>query len=224
MFRNSTPPPPLVSAATSTETVVLPVPAKIYYSKSIQTNPLDFADMATSSTLSGSEPHPDAVSVVRENAQEMRARIIAELQLEREALDVAIAEERRAADEALASQQTQGLSAPALVDLVTSAPFLEFLDKSSKVVQRALADPYDYMRDYTLSTSEDPGQQGGDKVSLLGSWYDESWGRGRSVTAIDWSHKVIPFLIRPDRALLIIVTPLSFLSSLSPRTTRIPWQ
>lgn len=36
--------------------------------------------------------------------------------------------------------------------IVTAPEFLDFVEQSSKIVQRALNDGYDYIRDYTVGT------------------------------------------------------------------------
>lgn len=36
--------------------------------------------------------------------------------------------------------------------IIAAPEFLDFVDKSSKIVQRALNDGYDYIRDYTIGT------------------------------------------------------------------------
>jgi dynein intermediate chain len=189
--------PGLTTTATSTDAPLQPVPSpppppKVYYDKSIQTSTPSSDLSLPSSSLASPESGPNSTSggATRESAEEMRSRIMAELQLERQQLDAEIAEERRVAKIALEEQQAQGLSEVALSSLLASSPFMDFLEKSSKVVQRALADPYDYMRDYSLSTNEENAQQGGEKVRLLGSWHDKKWAKGRSVTGVDWSHKV----------------------------------
>jgi dynein intermediate chain len=51
-----------------------------------------------------------------------------------------------------------GLSPDALSSIYASADFSAFLDSSSKIVQRALSDGYDYLRDYTI---------GGEAVSCV---------------------------------------------------------
>jgi dynein intermediate chain len=41
-------------------------------------------------------------------------------------------------------------------NIVTAPEFLDFIEQSSKIVQRALNDKYDYIRDYAVS-----GEDGG---------------------------------------------------------------
>lgn len=151
----------------------------------------------------------------------MKSRIIAELTLERQELDLAIAEERRLADLALQQERAKGLSEAALTSLLSSTSFLDFLETSSKVVQRALADPYDYLRDYSLNLNEENTEKGGEKVRLLGSWYDEKWGRGRSVTGVDWSYKVRNSFLHPSFPYTTNATIHSFLNYSSHLTIRI---
>jgi dynein intermediate chain, cytosolic len=40
--------------------------------------------------------------------------------------------------------------------IVTAPEFVEFIEQSSKFVQRALNDNYDYIRDYTVGTDAGP--------------------------------------------------------------------
>lgn len=136
------------------------------------------------------DPHSHAGGVGSESSEELRSRIIAELEEERRHLDREIAEERRQAELALEAERAKGLPETALQDVLGSSPFLDFLDHSSKIVQRALADSYDYLKDYTISADDVSEGQDSSRVRLLGNWWDEKWARGRSVTAVDWSPKV----------------------------------
>lgn len=128
----------------------------------------------------------------RETAEELRARIIAELEAERKQLDAEIAEEKRLAEEQLEAERARGLSGEKLSSVFANPAFVDFLEQSSKVVQRALSDSYDYLRDYTITTDASREEEEGKraKVRLLGTWQDQQWGKGRSVTGVDWSPKV----------------------------------
>ena len=44
------------------------------------------------------------------------------------------------------------LSEEERTSIVTAPEFLDFVEQSSKIVQRALNDAYDYIRDYTVGT------------------------------------------------------------------------
>ena len=70
--------------------------------------------------------------------------------------------------------------------------FSDFVETSSKIVERALTDAYDYMKDYTIagaSAGDEAGTATRDEVKLARCFYDDKMCKGRSVTAIDWSAK-----------------------------------
>lgn len=177
----------------TTATVVSPplppvpiVPPKVYYDKSIQTSFELYPVVEPSST----DPNAAGGGAGKETADDMRARITAELEDERRKLDREIEEEKAHAAREIEQLRLGGLDAPALSSVLASPPFLDFLSSSSKIVQRALSDSYDYLRDYTVTANEDGVDTDKSKVRLLGSWYEDKWGRGRSVTGVDWSPKV----------------------------------
>lgn len=190
---NATPSQPnMVSFSTSTSPDLLPTRTIVTYDKSIQTTPSLFPPSpSTGTSTSTDDPNSIAGGVGRENSDEMRARIIAELEEERIKLDAEIEVEKRSAQIENEALIKAGLSAPLLSSVLSSPPFLDFLESSSKIVQRALGDSYDYLRDYSIGTAEEgEAETNGAKVRLLGAWYDETWGKGRSVTGVDWSPKV----------------------------------
>lgn len=74
---------------------------------------------------------------------------------------------------------------------IFSAPeFASFLEGSSRIVQRALSDGYDYIKDYTIGVEGAYDESEGKKVKLVCAFGDERWTAGRSVTDLDWSPKV----------------------------------
>ncbi|KWU43704.1 WD40 repeat-like protein [Rhodotorula sp. JG-1b] len=147
--------------------------------------------MSTAGLEVGVESAASTGGAGRETAEELRARIVAELEAERQRLDAEIALEKRLAEEQLEAERARGLSGEQLSSVLASPGFVEFLEQSTKVVQRALSDPYDYLRDYSINADEDAAAAEGKKarVRLLGAWQDQQWGRGRSVTSVDWSPK-----------------------------------
>jgi dynein intermediate chain len=89
--------------------------------------------------------------------------------------------------------------------IFTAPEFISFLEQSSKIVQRALSDGYDYIRDYTigadsgtwvvwhfyfnyLTLSSDDSE--GKRVKRVCAFWDERWCKNRSITDVDWSPKV----------------------------------
>ena len=197
--------PPTIVEPTPSPSLPPPPPApapkpKVVYDKSIQTTPDLFPHSIPTLTSSGAQTNHQnddddtESSAGRETSDELRARIIAELEQERQQLDREIAEEKRLAQLAYDETLKKGLSPPELATIFSSTGFSEFLEDSTKVVQRALSESYDYLRDYTIVDDEGREDAEGRKqrVRLLGSWRDEGWGKGRSVTAVDWSPKVSP--------------------------------
>lgn len=180
---DATPPIPALAYVTVPSTK-----PKELYDKSVQTS--GHVPSMTRSVPENDDIHSHTGGVGSESSDELRARIIAELEEERKHLDREIAEEKRQAELALEVERARGLPDTALKGVLESSPFLDFLNQSSKIVQRALADSYDYLRDYTISAEEGDLTQDSSRVRLLGNWSDERWTRGRSVTAVDWSPKV----------------------------------
>ncbi|GAA6059754.1 hypothetical protein JCM10212_001962 [Sporobolomyces blumeae] len=194
--------PPSTFASSSIEVYSIPPKPKIVYDKSIQTSsdlfPYPAVGPSSARTRQAgvgqddeNEVDGDAGGVGRETAEELRSRIVAELEAERVQLDLEIAEEKRLADLALDETLKRGLAPAQLDQVLTSPGFSEFLSSSTKILQRALSDSYDYLRDYTIMDDQagEDGEGRKQRVRLLGSWRDEDWGKGRSVTGLDWSPK-----------------------------------
>lgn len=118
----------------------------------------------------------------RETEDEMRKRILEELEVERSALEKELREIKEK-EEKLAGEYLTSAQAPLvkqhvprldlLIDLSSPSPkavltpcadlsneqrqaifaapdFTSFIEESTKIVQRALSDGYDYIRDYTV--------------------------------------------------------------------------
>lgn len=109
------------------------------YTKSIQTStPPAYLSAQNAEDDEDSRPQPSA-SVGRETEDEMRQRLLRELEAEHAALDAELAQEIADIPE---EERQSILGAP---------EFSSFLDEASKIVQRALTDNYDYIRDYTIA-------------------------------------------------------------------------
>ncbi|KAK8853374.1 hypothetical protein IAR55_004078 [Kwoniella newhampshirensis] len=169
----------------------------VTYSKAIQTS----TSMSTStsdidSDASGSDGETDGVTrrrkkrmdgggSGRETEDEMRKRILQELEEERKALETELKELKEKGDELrvadLSEEQRQA---------IFSAPdFSAFIEESSRIVQRALSDGYDYIKDYTIGIDGAFDESEGQKVKWFCAFSDERWTAGRSVTDLDWSPK-----------------------------------
>ncbi|KAJ3148765.1 hypothetical protein HDU89_004615 [Geranomyces variabilis] len=73
--------------------------------------------------------------------------------------------------------------------ILSSETFLNFFDYSSKLVERALNESYDFMTDYAVNDDRVIDESAGKNVHMLCSFSDERWTRNRSVADCDWSQK-----------------------------------
>jgi dynein intermediate chain len=71
-----------------------------------------------------------------------------------------------------------------------SQEFVEFVDISTKLVERALNEKYDFMKDYTLGIDTENDETSGKHVKFVCKFWDEKWCKNRSVTDVNWSLKV----------------------------------
>ncbi|KAL0936487.1 cytoplasmic dynein 1 intermediate chain 2 [Colletotrichum truncatum] len=84
------------------------------------------------------------------------------------------------------------------LEAVTGAPdFADFLEKSTKVIERALDQEYDILTDYALQgqdvddEDDDSGNVGGKgrrRVKEVAQFFDERWSKKRMISSIDFSH------------------------------------
>lgn len=83
--------------------------------------------------------------------------------------------------------------------VVASEDFREFLDKSSKIADRALDEPYDILIDYAQGSGnfddeEDFGKgrsRRGRRVKQISQFWDEKWSRKRMISDVSFSPKVM---------------------------------
>lgn len=79
--------------------------------------------------------------------------------------------------------------------------FGDFIESSSKIIQRALSDNYDVTRDYRVAMDSATHDNESKNMKLVCSFADERWTKNRSVTAVDWSHIVSTLLTLPNHYL-----------------------
>lgn len=145
--------PPSVKApsAIATQIPVLPTkPPPVTYDKGIQTIPIPESTQATSA---GDNDHADEeiqAKTAIATESEIRARVLKEIEMQKE-ID-RLEEEERMKEEEIA--KNRGLDPADLQSLYASDEFQSFLDHSTKVVERALNDHYDYLRDYTIGDGD----------------------------------------------------------------------
>lgn len=76
--------------------------------------------------------------------------------------------------------------------IVKSEDFVDFLERSSKVVERALDldMEYDILADYGQGVDEDEHSSSGKRIKELARFYDERWSKKRMISDLHFSPKV----------------------------------
>jgi len=139
----------------------------------------------------------------RDREEELREKIRKEIEEELKATKELVA------DGVLKQSGAQNFPVRALtaeeLDAVTkSVEFMDFIDRSTKVIEKALDQEYDILTDYTLQVHdvEDEDEQSGNvggkgrrKVREIAQFYDERWSKKRMISSIDFSPKFSELLL-----------------------------
>ncbi|EIN06184.1 cytoplasmic dynein intermediate chain [Punctularia strigosozonata HHB-11173 SS5] len=148
----------------------LPQKEKVMYNKEIQT-----ASVETDVT-----PDEDSSQrVLREQEQDLEAERAAQRDRELEEESVQLDRE--------IEQELRELTEEEKASILSAPEFLDFVEQSSKIVQRALNDNYDYIRDYTTGTETGGDDTEGKRVKRICAFHDERVLKNRSITDVDWS-------------------------------------
>ncbi|CAG8463596.1 9080_t:CDS:10 [Paraglomus brasilianum] len=156
------------------ESVLLDIAPKevVFYDKKVQT------------VESSTDPPPPSEKEIREKIEkelEKKEQQRRE-QLEEENARAEAARERAARARDLSEEQRK--------KIVQSSEFVEFVEHSTKIIERALNDEYNFMKDY--STQDEDAGETGNRVKYICSFFDDRWNKSRatrSVTDVNWSHK-----------------------------------
>jgi dynein intermediate chain len=188
-----------------------PIKEVYSYSKGVQTTE-EWTTPRKSRALSESESEelPVTASPSKRLSRRERDR---EEEL-RENIRKEIEEELRAAKElvtdgvlkpsAAANFPARTLNDDELKAVTQSDDFMNFIDRSTKVIEKALDQEYDILTDYTLQVhdvdddDEQSGNTGGKgrrKVREIAQFYDERWSKKRMVSSIDFSPKFPELLL-----------------------------
>lgn len=86
--------------------------------------------------------------------------------------------------------------------IVKSEDFVDFLERSSKVVERALDLDleYDILADYGQGVNGEEATQSGRRIKEVARFYDERWSKKRMISDLHFSPKVCG-----DRSIIISV-------------------
>ncbi|KAH8910508.1 WD40 repeat-like protein [Coniochaeta sp. PMI_546] len=131
--------------------------------------------------------------------QKLRQEIEEELRATKDLLDNGTHKPTTASNFAARTLTPEELNA-----VTHSDDFFDFLDRSTKVIEKALGE-YDILTDYTqqLHDADDDddshgantGGKGRRRVREVAQFYDERWSRKRMVSSIDWSPKYKELLL-----------------------------
>ena len=129
--------------------------------------------------------------------------------------------------ETQARYPSRALTNEELNAVTSSEDFLDFVDRSSKVIEKALDQDYDVLTDYALNgetynEEEDEGYASskgrrGRRIKEIAQFYDERWSKKRMISDLGFSSKVG---LHSTRANKLIKAP-SILNSFWPHTLRI---
>ncbi|KZP26626.1 WD40 repeat-like protein [Athelia psychrophila] len=147
----------------------LPQKERIMYSRDVQTTAIET-----------DTPPPEE--------EDLRERVMRDLESERVARDKEIDEESVQLDKEI-EQEIRELTEEERASILAAPEFFDFVDQSSKFIQRALNDNYDAIRDYTIGAQSGTDDSEGKRVKLVCAFSDEKTGKNRSITDVDWSPK-----------------------------------
>jgi hypothetical protein len=97
-----------------------------------------------------------------------------------------------------AARAAQSFNDQQATEVLFSNEFADFLDRSSKVAERALEEDYDVLADYRITQKFDLDQdtlglgKTGHGIRELAQYYDDRWSKKRMITDLDFSPKVSP--------------------------------
>eukprot|EP00048_Salpingoeca_helianthica_P015098 m.225045 g.225045 ORF g.225045 m.225045 type:complete len:597 (-) comp16604_c0_seq1:186-1976(-) len=160
-------------------TISIPPTEVVSYAKSIQTDPLpELAREAAAAK--GPDAEEEEAEKKRQEAEKKRQE-----------------EEKKRRDEerALRAKEQQEEEKPTIMpiekanDILNSPEFLQFFDRSTKLVERTLNEKYDVAIDYAATDNEEDEGLTSESVRQSAEFYHTHWSANRAVTALDWSPK-----------------------------------
>ncbi|RFU80907.1 cytoplasmic dynein 1 intermediate chain 2 [Trichoderma arundinaceum] len=142
----------------------------------------------------------------RDREEELRQKIRLEVEEELRATKELLTEGAAAAQPFSATNYPiRELTAEELEAVTHSDEFVDFLEQSTKVIERALdQETYDILTDYALhgkdlededEESGNSGGKGGHRVKEVTQFYDDRWSKKRMISGIDFSPKFNELLL-----------------------------
>lgn len=197
-----------------------PVKEVFSYSKGVQTTDDWGTQTLKPRAFSDSEGDEDEAQLTATPSRRLNRREREREEELRQNLRKEIEEELRAAHSSIvdgpllpSSQNTTATNFPAraltteeLNAVTSSDEFMDFVERSSKVIERALDQEYDILADYALSgengVGEDDDEYGNTRgskwrtrVKEVAQFYDERWSKKRMISALDFSPKFPELLL-----------------------------
>ncbi|KAF4569992.1 hypothetical protein EYR40_008975 [Pleurotus pulmonarius] len=155
----------------SRELFELPQRERVVYNKEVQTAGVEMGTLTE-------EVEEDQERIQRERDAEAE-RLALENDIEAESIQL----------EKEIEEEIKELTEEERATILVLPEFLEFVEHSSKILQRALNDNYDYIRDYTVDTESGGDDSEGRRVKRVCEFWDERYVKNRSITDVDWSPK-----------------------------------
>jgi dynein intermediate chain len=188
-----------------------PVKEVYSYSKGVQTTE-EWTSPRKSRALSESESEEPPVTASpskrlsrreRDREEELRENIRKEIEEELKAAKELVTD-GVLKPSAAANFPARTLTTDELKAVTQSDDFMDFIDRSTKVIEKALDQEYDILTDYTLQVHDvdddddqagNTGGKGRRKIKEIAQFYDERWSKKRMVSAIDFSPKFPELLL-----------------------------
>ncbi|KIE03322.1 cytoplasmic dynein 1 intermediate chain 2, partial [Metarhizium majus ARSEF 297] len=211
-------PPQLSTAPLTTVYECPPSPVKevFSYSKGVQTSdewppPARHRSQSTvsvSDDLTGTTNSPNKRQSRRERdrEEELRQKIREEVEDELRAAKESLADGTATALPASsANYPSRELTVEELEAVTRSEAFVDFLDQSTKVIERAIdQETYDILTDYALQgkdqdeddeESGNTGGRGSHRIKEVAQFFDDRWSKKRMISGIDFSPKFSELLL-----------------------------
>lgn len=141
----------------------------------------------------------------REREEELRQRIRDEVEEELKAAKEYVTDGVVASEGANASWPSRDLTAEELSAVIGSDDFVDFLEKSTKVIERAFdQETYDILTDYALQGQEadddddeagNTGGRGKHRIKEVARFHDARWSKKRMVSSLDFSPKFTELML-----------------------------
>lgn len=129
----------------------------------------------------------------REKEEELRQKLRREIEEELKAVkDPGLESPPTAAEP---NFPARALSEEELKAVTSSDDFLDFVERSTKVIERALDEDYDLLANYAIDGLEDVGNDDDVGIRETIQFYDQRWSKKRMISDLGFSPKVRTFLV-----------------------------